>query len=106
MYVTQLEPGGATRPLIADQSRTLSLEESFFDAFSQYFSLQPVILPPETSTANPQARIYICRRWRTTNEWTLPDIKRIMNGPEGGKGVVRGRDFGLIDALFGGLEWD
>jgi hypothetical protein len=29
-----------------------------------------------------------------------------MNGPEGGRGVVRGRDFGLIDALFGGLEWE
>jgi hypothetical protein len=48
------------------------------------------------------ARIYICRRWKITTEWSMPNVKEVMNG---GKGVVRGRDFGLVDQLFGSIDW-
>nr|XP_019044740.1 hypothetical protein I302_06653 [Kwoniella bestiolae CBS 10118]OCF23670.1 hypothetical protein I302_06653 [Kwoniella bestiolae CBS 10118] len=50
-----------------------------------------------------EAKVFICRRWNVTDEWSLPDIKGVMNG---GKGVIRGRSFSLVDDLFGSLEWD
>ncbi|WVF72849.1 hypothetical protein IAT40_007667 [Kwoniella sp. CBS 6097] len=50
-----------------------------------------------------EAKVFICRRWKVTDEWTLPGVKDVMNG---GKGVIRGRSFGLVDDLFGSLEWE
>jgi hypothetical protein len=81
--------------LKVDKSRTLNLEESFFDSLGKYFQVTPVI-------GVDGANIYICRRWRVTEEWTMPAISEVMNGV---KGVVRGRDFGLVDQLFASLEW-
>jgi len=49
-----------------------------------------------------EAKVYICRRWRITDEWVLPDIKGVMNGA---KGIVRGRDWGLEDGLFAAMEF-
>jgi hypothetical protein len=80
-----------------DKSRTLALEESFFDAFGQYFRMMPVV------GGEWEAKVFICRRWRTTEEWALPDATEAMSRRPG---IVRGRDFGLIDQLFGSLEWE
>ncbi|WRT68454.1 uncharacterized protein IL334_005430 [Kwoniella shivajii] len=80
-----------------DTSRTLALEESFFDSFSLYFHMAPV------RGGHWDAKVFICKRWTVSEEWTLPDIKDVMNG---GKGVLRGRSFTLVDDLFGSLEWD
>ncbi|WVQ68013.1 uncharacterized protein L199_006219 [Kwoniella botswanensis] len=88
---------GKSQLIIIDTSRTLALEESFFDSFSLYFQMIPV------RGSDWEAKIFICKRWNVTDEWALPDIKDVMNG---GKGVLRGRSFGLIDELFGSLEWD
>jgi hypothetical protein len=73
------------------------LEESFFDALGQYFQLQPVV------GGSWDAKVYICKRWKVTAKWTIPDILTVMNGS---KEVVRGRSFGFIEQLFGSLEWD
>ena len=82
--------------LTADQPRSLALEESFFDALSLYFKLTPV------TGAAWEAKMFICKRWRVTEEWALPDATEIMNGR---KGILRGRVFGLVDQLLGSLEW-
>ncbi|TYJ53404.1 hypothetical protein B9479_005951 [Cryptococcus floricola] len=78
-------------------SRTLALEESFFDALARYFHMSPV------RGGDWEAKVFICRRWKVTKEWALPGVKDVMNG---GKGVVRGRSYDLIDELFGALDWD
>ncbi|WWC90659.1 uncharacterized protein L201_005595 [Kwoniella dendrophila CBS 6074] len=83
--------------ILSYTSRTLSLEESFFDSLALYFKTTPV------RGGDWEAKVFICRRWKITEEWTLPDVKDVMNG---GKGVIRGRSYGLVDDLFGSLEWD
>ena len=87
----------ANATLTVDQSRTLILEESFFDTLSLYFKLTPV------TGKDWEAKIFICKRWRVTEEWRLPGLCEVMKG---GKGIIRGKDFGLIDSLFGSLEWE
>jgi hypothetical protein len=81
--------------LTPDKSRTLNLEQSFFDSLGRYFQMKPVI-------GVDDARIYICRRWKVTTEWTLPGVNEVMNGV---RGVVRGRDFGFEEQLFASIEW-
>lgn len=75
-----------------DQTRNLALEESFFDALDQYFKLTPV------TDSCWEAKVFICKRWRITEAWQIPSMSIIMNG---GRGVIRGRGFGLVDELFG-----
>ena len=82
--------------LIADHLRSLSLEESFFNALNLYFKLTPV------TGGQWETKIFICKRWRVTEEWALPVLSEVMKG---GKGIVRGRSFGLIDEIFGSMEW-
>lgn len=79
-----------------DHSRTLALEESFFHAMEQYFQTTPV-----TGLRGEDSKIYICRRWRTEQDWSMPTIQSVMNGS---RSVVRGRGYGLIDQLFGSIE--
>ncbi|KAK4688810.1 hypothetical protein P7C73_g1304, partial [Tremellales sp. Uapishka_1] len=83
--------------LMVDKSRTLALEESFFDSLSLYFQLVPV------TGAEWEARVYICRRWKVTKDWSIPDKRIVMNGS---KEVITGRSFGLVDQMFGSLEWE
>lgn len=81
-----------------DKSRTLALEQSFFDSLALYFRLEPVI------GGRTEAKIYICRRWRVTEDWTVPEENIVMNGS---KEVVKGRGgFGLMEEMLGAIEWD
>ncbi|WVR07525.1 hypothetical protein IAU60_004567 [Kwoniella sp. DSM 27419] len=80
-----------------DTSRTLALEESFFNSLALYFQTTPV------RGGDWEAKVFICRRWRVTSDWTLPDVNEVMNG---GRGVIRGRSYDLVDDLFGALEWE
>lgn len=79
-----------------DTTRTLALEESFFDALAYYFKTTPV------RGGTWEAKVFIGKRWKVTKDWSLPDIKDVMNGS---KEVIRGRSYGLIDELFGTLDW-
>jgi hypothetical protein len=65
--------------------------------FGQYFKMDPVI------GGQWDAKMFICRRWKTTEEWSLPSVKDVMMAR---KGIVRGRDYGLVDQLYGSLEWE
>lgn len=79
--------------------RSLGLEESFFDSFSRYFRSELVT----DGGWSPEVKIFICRRWRVTDEWRLPEQKRIMAGAPG---VVLGRSYDLVDSLYNAIEWD
>lgn len=60
----------------------------------------------EPVTGGPPAldvKLFLCRRWRVTDEWVLPEVGRVMAGAPG---VVQGRSFGLAESLFAELEWD
>ncbi|WWC71520.1 uncharacterized protein I206_105478 [Kwoniella pini CBS 10737] len=92
-----LEPLLAEAETFGPEVILSSLEESFFDSLALYFQTTPV------RGGDWEAKVFLCKRWKVTEEWSLPDIKDVMNG---GKGVVRGRSFGLVDDLFGALEWD
>ncbi|GMK55489.1 hypothetical protein CspeluHIS016_0205450 [Cutaneotrichosporon spelunceum] len=83
--------------ILAWKSRSLALEESFFDSFARYFRMEPVMGPVG------DVKLFLCRRWRVTEEWQLPDLSRVMNGAPG---VVVGRSFGLAESLFAEMEWD
>lgn len=50
-----------------------------------------------------EVKLFICRRWRVTDEWRLPSLNMVMGGAPG---VVKGRSFGLVESLFSALEWD
>lgn len=81
-----------------DKSRTLALEQSFFDSLALYFRLEPVI------GGRTEAKIYLCRRWRVTKDWVVPDEKDVMNGS---KEVMRGSGgFGLVEEMLGAIEWE
>ncbi|OWZ41384.1 hypothetical protein C361_03897 [Cryptococcus neoformans Tu259-1] len=82
--------------IISYTTRTLALEESFFDALAHYFKTTPV------RGGTWEAKVFIGKRWKVTKDWSLPDIKDVMNGS---KEVIRGRSYGLIDELFGTLDW-
>ncbi|WVO23085.1 uncharacterized protein IAS62_004430 [Cryptococcus decagattii] len=82
--------------ILSYTTRTLALEESFFDALAHYFKTKPV------RGGTWEAKVFIGKRWKVTKDWSLPDIKDIMNGS---KEVIRGRSYGLIDELFGTLDW-
>ncbi|WOO83862.1 Protein-lysine methyltransferase METTL21D [Vanrija pseudolonga] len=84
--------------IMAWKSRSLALEESFFDSFGRYFELTPVL-----GGGWDEERIFVCRRWRVTDEWRLPSLKHVM-APQ--PGVVVQRSFGLVDDLFAHLEWE
>ncbi|TXT12904.1 hypothetical protein VHUM_01305 [Vanrija humicola] len=84
--------------IMAWKSRSLALEESFFDSFGRYFELTPVL-----GGGWDEERIFVCRRWRVTEEWRLPSLKQVM-APQ--PGVVVKRSFGLVDDLFAHLEWE
>ncbi|KAL1406338.1 hypothetical protein Q8F55_008037 [Vanrija albida] len=83
--------------IMAWKSRSLALEESFFDSFGRYFELTPVL-----GGDWDEERIFLCRRWRVTDEWRLPSLQHVMS-PQ--PGVVVKRSFGLVDDLFAHLEW-
>ncbi|BEJ16289.1 hypothetical protein CspHIS471_0508940 [Cutaneotrichosporon sp. HIS471] len=83
--------------ILAWKSRSLGLEESFFDSFARYFRMEPVM------GVTGDAKLFLCRRWRVTEEWRLPESSRVMNGAPG---VVVGRSFGLAESLFAEMEWD
>lgn len=53
--------------------------------------------------AEADVKLFLCRRWRVTEEWRIPDTSRVMAGAPG---VVVGRTFGLAESLFAELEWD
>jgi len=81
-----------------DKSRTLNLEQSFFDTLALYFRLEPVV------GGRTEAKIYICRRWRVTEDWVVPDEKDVMNGS---KEVIRGRGgMSVMEEMLGAIEWD
>ena len=81
-----------------DKSRTLALEQSFFDTLSLYFRVEPVV------GGDTGAKIYICRRWPVTESWVLPEEKDVMNGS---KEVVKGQGgYGLMEEMLGAIEWD
>lgn len=81
-----------------DKSRTLALEQSFFDTLSLYFRLEPVV------GGQTGAKIYICRRWRVTEDWVVPEEKDVMNGSER---VVKGRGgMSVMEEMLGAIEWD
>lgn len=84
--------------LTAGKSRSLNLEESFFDAFSHYFRMEPVLGPHDEAV-----KLFRCRRWKVTEEWKLPDLQHVMGGAPG---VVKGRSYDLVDSLFNAIEWD
>jgi hypothetical protein len=94
-----------TRPLplraqtdMTDKSRTLNLEQSFFDTLALYFRLEPVV------GGRTEAKIYICRRWRVTEDWVVPEEKDVMNGS---KEVIRGRGgMSVMEEMLGAIEWD
>jgi hypothetical protein len=79
-----------------DHSRTLALEETFFDSLNLYFQMTPVL------GGHEDTKIYLCRRWPVTEEWSLPTMQDVMHG---GKGVTQGRAFGLIDEMLGSMQW-
>lgn len=81
------------------KSRSLSLEESFFDSFARYFRQEPVT----DGKWDLEVKLFICRRWRVTEEWRLPGLDTVMNGAPG---VVPGRSYSLVDSLFSAMEWD
>ncbi|BEI85438.1 hypothetical protein CcaverHIS002_0508390 [Cutaneotrichosporon cavernicola] len=83
--------------ILAWKSRSLGLEESFFDSFARYFRMEPVM------GFTGDAKLFLCRRWRVTEEWRLPELSRVMNGAPG---VIVGRSFGLAESLFAEMEWD
>ncbi|RSH77928.1 uncharacterized protein EHS24_003001 [Apiotrichum porosum] len=85
--------------IIAWKSRSLNLEESFFDSFAHYFRQEPVT----DGKWDAEVKLFICRRWRVTDEWRLPSLNMVMGGAPG---VVKGRSFGLVESLFSALEWD
>lgn len=87
------------RSLTAGKSRSLGLEESFFDSFARYFRMEPVTGGPPAD----DVKLFLCRRWRVTDAWRLPGVDRVMGGAEG---VVVGRSFGLAESLFAEMEWD
>jgi hypothetical protein len=96
MYVPV--PASTVLMLISDKSRTLALEQSFFDTFALYFRIEPVI------GGRTEAKIYICRRWKVTEQWVVPEEKEVMNGS---KEVIMGRGgFGLMEEMLGAIEWD
>jgi hypothetical protein len=96
MYVPV--PASAMLMLISDKSRTLALEQSFFDTLALYFRIEPVI------GGRTEAKIYICRRWKVTEQWVVPEEKEVMNGS---KEVIMGRGgFGLMEEMLGAIEWD
>jgi len=81
-----------------DKSRTLNLEQSFFDTLALYFRLEPVV------GGRIEAKIYICRRWRVTENWVVPDEKDVMNGSIE---VIRGRGgMSVMEEMLGAIEWD
>jgi len=50
------------------------------------------------------AKIYICRRWRVTEDWVVPEEKDVMNGSER---VVKGRGgMSVMEEMLGAIEWD
>lgn len=81
------------------KSRSLGLEESFFDSFSRYFRSQPVL----DGGWDEEVKIFLCRRWRVTSEWKLPEQELVMAGAPG---IVQGRSYDLVDSLFSAIEWD
>lgn len=89
---------GSAALLTPGKSRSLNLEESFFDAFSHYFRMEPVL-----GVHDPEVKLFLCSRWKVNEQWQLPDIKHVMAGAPG---VVKGRSYDLIDSLFNALEWD
>lgn len=89
---------------ILDKSRTLALEQSFFDSLALYFRLEPVVAAAGRGPTEDEAKIYSCRRWRVTSEWAVPEEKDVMNGS---KEVKRGQGgFGLMEEMLGAIEWD
>jgi hypothetical protein len=91
-----LPPGNQTDMI--DKSRTLNLEQSFFDTLALYFRLEPVV------GGRTEAKIYICRRWRVTEDWVVPEEKDVMNGS---KQVIRGRGgMSVMEEMLGAIEWD
>ena len=46
----------------------------------------------------------MCRRWKVESKWEVPAQEAVMRGS---KRVRRGeREFGLVDQMFGAMEWD
>jgi hypothetical protein len=83
---------------MTDKSRTLNLEQSFFDTLALYFRLEPVV------GGRTEAKIYICRRWRVTENWVVPEERDVMNGS---KEVIRGRGgMSVMEEMLGAIEWD
>lgn len=80
------------------KSRSLGLEESFFDSFSRYFRSEPVT----DGSWDDEVKIFLCRRWRVTDAWVLPEMKHVMAGA---RGAVQGRSYDLVDSLFSAIEW-
>jgi hypothetical protein len=60
-------------------------------------------MEPVTGPPMGDVKLFLCRRWRVTEEWRLPELGRVMNGAPG---VVVGRSFGLAESLFAEMEWD
>lgn len=76
----------------------MALEQSFFDSLALYFRLEPVV------GGRTEAKLYVCRRWRVTENWTVPEENVVMNGS---KEVVKGRGgYGLMEEMLGAIEWD
>lgn len=60
-------------------------------------------MEPVLGVADDEVKLFLCRRWRVTPEWKVPDLQHVMNGAPG---VVKGRSYDLVDSLFTAIEWD
>jgi len=81
--------------IVSYHSRTLALEESFFQSFSLYFRMEPIY------GGNQETKMYTCRRWGVNERWLLPTTECVMNGSSS---VMRGRTFELVDQMLGSIS--
>ena len=98
-----MEPVVPSPPQAQPKTTTDTNTNTDTDTDQRTKSHEEIMTEPEPEP-EAKAKIYICRRWRVTDQWTVPTEKEIMNGS---KEVIKGSSgFGLFEEMLGAIEWD